>query len=417
MSAPANKLVATSHPPVAAIRADFPALDQQVHGHRLAYLDNAASTQKPQAVIDALANFYSHDYANVHRGLHVLSQRATAAYEGARDKVASFINAGAREQIVFTRGTTDAINLVAHSFPVDGLQPGDEILISQAAHHSNIVPWQLACEAAGAKTVAVPVNDAAELDVEQFKSLLSPRTRLVALGHISNATGTINPVAQLIDLAHAQDIPVLLDGAQATAHTPIDVQALGVDFYTFSGHKMFGPTGIGVLYAKSDLLEAMPPYQGGGDMIDTVTLEGSTWAEPPAKFEAGTPNIAGAVGLGAAIDYLQQFDLNTIAAHEHTLLEAATAQLADIPGLRIIGTAHAKSAIISFVMDGAHPQDIGTLLDQNGVAVRTGHHCAMPLMQRFGVAGTARASFALYNDMQDVEALANGLHKIQRMLG
>ncbi|MDT0635616.1 cysteine desulfurase [Salinisphaera sp. W335] len=404
-----------THLDVAALRAAFPVLDQRVHDKPLVYLDNAATTQKPAAVIDAVANYYRHDNANVHRGVHVLSQRATEAYEGAREAVAGFINAEREYQIVFTRGTTEAINLVAQSYARPRLQPGDEILITEIEHHSNIVPWQLVCEATGATLRVARVNDAAEIDRDDFAAKLGERTRLVAIGHVSNAFGTIHPVNELIALAHRHNIPVLVDGAQATAHMPVDVRALNADFYVFSGHKLFGPTGIGVLYGRESLLEAMPPYQGGGDMIETVTLEGSTWNELPAKFEAGTPNIAGAIGLGAAIRFLADFDLDAIAAHEEQLRARVTAELAQIDGLRLIGTAGHKAAILSFVMGEAHPQDIATILDSAGVAIRAGHHCAMPGMARFGLEGTARASFAAYNDESDVDALLAGLRSAQRI--
>ncbi|MES1944385.1 cysteine desulfurase SufS, partial [Salinisphaera sp. PC39] len=378
-----SEATATAAPPeldVAALRADFPILARPVHDQRLAYLDNAATTQKPAAVIDAVARYYREDNANVHRGIHALSQRATESYEGAREAIAGFVNAADSHEIVFTRGTTEAINLVAQSYARPNLGPGDEILITEIEHHSNIVPWQLVCEATGAVLKVAGVNDAAEIDLEVFEGKLTERTKLVAVGHISNAFGTVHPVAEIVRLAHELNIPVLIDGAQATAHTPVDVQALDADFYAFSGHKMFGPTGIGVLYGKAALLDRMPPYQGGGDMIETVTLDGSTWSEPPAKFEAGTPNIAGAIGLGAAVRYLQQYDLGAIAAHEERLRARATEALSEIPGLRVIGTAEHKAAIVSFVMEEAHPQDIATILDAAGVAVRTGHHCAMPGM-------------------------------------
>lgn len=402
---------------VAQVRAQFPVLDQHVNDRRLAYLDNAATTQKPQQVIAAIDNYYRHDNANVHRAIHTLSQRATAGYEGARDKLRDFLNADKREEVVFTRGTTDAINLVAHSFARPRLQAGDEILVTGMEHHSNIVPWQLACEATGAQLKVLPVNDAGELQIEFLDDLLSNKTRLVALGHVSNALGTINPVEQVITSAHERGIPVLLDGAQASGHMPIDVQALDVDFYTVSAHKMYGPTGIGALYAKEQWLQEMPPYQGGGDMIETVTFEASTWNELPYKFEAGTPNIADAIGWGAAIDFLNGFDAGAIDAHEQHLLAQATAGMEQIPGLRIIGTAAHKSAIISWVMAGAHPHDIGAVLDQVGVAIRTGHHCAMPLMQRFDIPATARASFACYNDEKDVESLLEGVSKTYKLLG
>lgn len=398
-----------------SLRGQFPALDQQVHNKRLVYLDNAATTQKPHAVIDAVDHFYRHDNANVHRGLHLLSQRATEAYEGARDDTAALINAAKREEVIFTRGTTESINLVANCFARPRLQPGDEVLITEIEHHSNIVPWQLVCEATGATLETVPVNDDAEIDPAEWRQHLSERTRLAAVSHISNAFGTIHPVAELIRIAHEADVPVLVDGAQAMAHMPVDVQALDADFYAFSGHKLFGPTGIGVLYAKEHLLETMPPWLGGGDMIETVTLDGSTWNELPYKFEAGTPNIAGAIGLGAAVRFLRDLDLNAVARHETELTRQAAEALEDVEGVRVIGTAADKAAIFSLTMEPAHPQDIATILDQTGVAVRTGHHCAMPGMARFGVQGTARASFAAYNDSDDIEALVEGLRTIKRL--
>jgi cysteine desulfurase/selenocysteine lyase len=402
---------------VATLRAQFPILQRPIHGRRLAYLDNAATTQKPDAVIDAVTRYYREDNANVHRGIHALSQGATEAYESARTRIAGFINAASEHEVVFTRGTTEAINLVAQSFARPRLKPGDEILITEIEHHSNIVPWQLICEATGAALKVAAVNDAAELDLDAFEGKLTERTKLVSVGHISNAFGTIHPVARIIQTAHERDVPVLIDGAQAPAHMPLDVQALDADFYAFSGHKMFGPTGIGVLYGKEALLSAMPPWQGGGDMIETVSFEGSTWNTLPAKFEAGTPNIAGAIGLGAAVDFLNQYDLNAVAAHEERLRARAIEALTEIPGLRMIGTAEHKAAILSFVMQEAHPQDIATILDAAGVAVRTGHHCAMPGMARFGVTGTARASFAAYNDDADVDALIEGMRSVQRIFG
>ena len=397
------------------IRADFPALSQSVHGHPLAYLDNAATTQKPRAVIEAVTHFYEADNANVHRGVHALSERATAAYEGARDSARRFINAPRRSEIVFVRGTTEAINLVAWSYARPRLQPGDEILITAMEHHSNIVPWQLACEQTGARLRVAPINDDAELDVEAFESLLSERTRLVAVAHVSNALGTVNPVKDLIELAHARDIPVLVDGAQAAAHTPVDVQALDADFYALSGHKVFGPSGIGILYARESLLDAMPPYQGGGDMIRTVSFERSTWNDLPYKFEAGTPNIAGGVGLGAALDYIMALDRDAIERYERDLLDYATEAVRALPGLRLIGTARDRAAVISFVLDHAHPHDIGTIVDAEGVAIRAGHHCAMPVMERFGVAATARASLACYNTRDDVDALVRALQRVNEV--
>lgn len=400
---------------VARLRADFPILRERVHGRPLAYLDNAATTQKPQAVIDAEVRYYAHDNANVHRGVHTLSQQATDAYEVARSTVQRFINARAVEEIVYVRGATEGINLVAQSYARPLLAPGDEILISAMEHHSNIVPWQLACEQTGATLKVAPVTDAGELDMEAFGALLGRRTRLVAVTQLSNALGTIPPIERIIALAHALDVPVLVDGAQAVPHIGVDVRALDCDFYAFSGHKIFGPTGIGVLYGKADLLGAMPPYQGGGDMIRSVSFEKTEYNDLPWKFEAGTPNIAGAIGLGAALDYVAAAGIDAIAAHEKDLLSYATREASRIPGLRIIGTAPHKASILSFVLDGVHPHDIGTILDRRGVAIRAGHHCAMPLMQRFGIAGTARASFALYNTREEVDALIAGIEEVRRM--
>jgi cysteine desulfurase / selenocysteine lyase len=400
---------------VARWRADFPILREQVHGHPLVYLDNAATTQKPQSVIDALADYYARDNANVHRGVHTLSQRATDAYEAARGKVQRFINAAAPEEIVFTAGTTGAINLVAQSFARPILAKSDEILISAMEHHSNIVPWQLVCEQTGALLKVVPVNDAGELELDAYERLLGPRTRLVAITHVSNALGSVVPIERVIALAHARNVPVLVDGAQAISHVGVDVRALDCEFYAFSGHKIFGPTGIGALYGKAARLEAMPPYQGGGDMIRSVTFEKTEYNDLPYKFEAGTPNIAGAIGMGAALDYVSAIGIGAIAAHEHDLLTYATEQVSAIPGLRMIGTAKEKAAIVSFTLHGVHAHDIGTILDHEGVAIRAGHHCAMPVMERFGVAGTARASFALYNAREDVDALVAGIHRVRRM--
>jgi cysteine desulfurase / selenocysteine lyase len=396
-------------------RTDFPILAESVNGHPLVYLDNAATTQKPRSVIDALSRYYAHDNANVHRGVHTLSQRATDDYEAARTNIARFINARAAEEIVFTRGTTDAINLVAQSFGRPMLRPGDEIVISALEHHSNIVPWQLLCGQTGAVLKVVPVDDAGELDLDDYASMLGSRTRLVAITHVSNALGTITPIERIIALARAAGIPVLVDGAQAIAHVSVDVQALGCDFYAFSGHKIFGPTGIGVLYAKAARLEAMPPYQGGGDMIRSVTFEKTEYNDIPYKFEAGTPNIAGAIGLGAALDYVRDVGIGAIEAHERALLAYATTRVSAIPGLRIIGTAKEKAGILSFTLEGVHAHDVGTILDHGGVAIRAGHHCAMPIMTRFGVAGTARASFALYNTCEEVDALVAGIERVRRM--
>ena len=392
-----------------SLRKDIPVLHQKIHGKPLAYLDNAASSQRPQFVIDAVNNHEKHNHANIHRGVHKLSQRATNAYEGAREKVCTFINASSSREIIFTRGTTESINLVAHSLGLSQLKPGDEILISWMEHHSNIVPWQLICERTGAKLSTIPITDCGELDLEAFDQLLSERTKIVAIVHVSNALGTINPVKEIIDKAHSKGAMVLLDGAQAVSHMRIDVQELDCDFYAFSGHKMFAPTGIGVLYGKKALLENMPPYQGGGEMILTVTFKKTTYNTLPYKFEAGTPHISGAIGLGAAIDYLSRIDFNAIAKHEHDLLEYATSRLSDLPGARVIGRAHKKTGVLSFVLGDIHAHDLGTILDQEGVAVRTGHHCTMPIMEFFGVPATARASFAFYNNRNDVDQFIGGL--------
>lgn len=394
------------------VRADFPILAEQARGKRLVYLDNAATTQKPEAVLRALDGYYRHQNSNVHRAVHDLAERATNAYEGARDRIARWFNA-TREEIVFTRGTTEAINLVARSFLQPRLQPGDEVLLTGMEHHSNIVPWQLA----GAKTVAAPVNDAGELLIEEWRKLLSPRTKLVSIVHCSNALGTINPIAEMIREAHTRGIPVLVDGAQAIAHIGVDVKALDVDFYVCSAHKAYGPTGFGTLYAKRAHLEAMPPWHGGGDMIKTVAFDGSTWNDVPYKFEAGTPDMSGAIGFAAALDYIESIGLDAIHAHEDALLHYATPRLQAISGLRLIGTAANKGGILSFTMEGAHPHDIGAILDQEGVAIRTGHHCTMPLMARFNIPATARASLALYNGTDDIDQLIVALHKVRRLFG
>jgi cysteine desulfurase/selenocysteine lyase len=400
---------------VDAIRRDFPILDQLIHGHPLVFLDSAASAQKPRQVIDAMSEFYRHDYANIHRGVYELSQRATNAFEGAREKVRAFLNARETREIVFVRGTTEAINLVAMTHGRRNVGEGDEILITAMEHHSNIVPWQLLCEERGARLVVAPIDDRGALLLDEFEKRLSPRTRLVAVTHVSNALGSVNPVREITRLAHERGIPVLVDGAQAVPHGRVDVQDLDCDFYAFSSHKLFGPSGIGVLYGRAELLDAMPPYQGGGEMILTVSFEKSTWAEIPYKFEAGTPDIAGAVGLGAAIDYLGQVGFDRIAAHERDLLAYGTALLEAIPGLRLIGTADDKASVLSFVLDGVHPHDVGTVLDQEGVAVRTGHHCAQPVMDRFEVPATTRASLALYNTRAELDTLARAIVKTQEM--
>ena len=402
---------------VTRLRRDFPALHQQVQGKPLIYLDNAATAHKPQAVIEALHRSSTVDNANVHRGIHTLSERATQAYEDARDTVQQFINAADRQEIIFVRGTTEAINLVAQSYGRTFLGANDEIIISALEHHSNIVPWQILCEQMGAKLCIVPMDQRGELVLAHYEAMLSPRTKFVALSHVSNALGTINPIKYMIDRAHRYGIPVLIDGAQAIPHLPVDVQALDCDFYAFSGHKLYGPTGIGVLYGKAELLDQMPPYQGGGDMISMVTFEKTHYNRLPYKFEAGTPHIAGVVGLGAAIAYVQQRGLDRIAAHESALLASATTALATIPGLRVIGTAQEKACVLSFVLDGIHPHDIGTVLDQAGIAIRAGHHCAMPVMQWFGVPATARASFGLYNTHQEVAALVEALQTAREVFG
>ncbi|MGF6508421.1 cysteine desulfurase [Paraburkholderia tuberum] len=398
-------------------RADFPILGERVHGRPLVYLDNGATTQKPASVIYAENAYYRHSNANVHRGVHLLSQRATDSFEAARAKIARFINAQRPEEIVFVRGTTEAINLVAQSYARPRIKPGDEILISAMEHHSNIVPWQLVCEQTGAALKVVPIDDTGALDAGAYERLLSERTRLVAMTHLANALGSINPVERIVAAAHARGVPVLLDGAQAITHLPVDVRAIDCDFYALSGHKVYGPTGIGVLYAKAALLEAMPPWQGGGDMIRSVTFEKTEYNAIPWKFEAGTPNIAGAIALGAALDYVDSIGMEVIAAHENELLAYATAALRVIPGLRFIGSARDKAGILSFVLDGVHAHDVGTILDHHGIAVRAGHHCAMPVMQRFGVPATVRASLALYNTHQDIDALIEGLGKVREIFG
>lgn len=401
---------------VEAVRRDFPILAQQIRGKPLAFLDNAASSQRPQSVIDAISRYYEHDHANVHRGVYTLSQRATDAFEGARERVRQFINAGHSREIIFTRGTTEAINLVAQSYGRSRFKAGDEILISGLEHHANIVPWQLLCEQTGAKLKVIPINRQGEVEYDRFVELLSERTQLLALSHVSNALGTIVPVERFIAAAKQRGIPVLLDGAQAVPHQAVDVRALGCDFYCFSGHKMIGPTGIGVLYGREALLDAMPPWQGGGDMILSVTFERTQFNQIPWKFEAGTPHIAGAVGLAAAIDYLTTIGMDRLSAYENELLLYATAKLQQIPGLRIIGTSEHKAAVISFVLEGVHPHDIGTIVDTEGVAIRTGHHCAMPVMDFFNVPATARASFSFYNTFAEADQLVAALGEARRML-
>ncbi len=400
---------------VTRLREDFPILKAQVYGKPLVYLDNAASTQKPQVVIDAIAGLYSEYYSNIHRGVHRLSQLSTEAHEAARTKVQRFLNAPSAKEIVFVRGCTEGINLVAQSFGRKFVGPGDEIVISAMEHHANIVPWQMLCEEKGAILKVVPINDQGEILMEAYEQLLSERTRLVAIVHLSNALGTINPVRQMIELAHERGIPVLVDGAQSVPHIAVDVQALDCDFYLFSGHKLFGPTGIGVLYGKTEMLEKMPPWQGGGDMIRSVSFEKTVYAPIPYKFEAGTPDIAGAIALGAAIDYVEAIGLDAIAAYEDELLSYATRSILTVPGVRLVGTAHAKASVLSFVIDGVHPHDIGTILDREGIAIRAGHHCAQPVMKRFGIPATARASFAFYNTPAEVDALVAAVKKVQEM--
>jgi len=402
---------------VEAVRADFPCLHQEIHGRPLVFLDSATSAQKPQMVIDTLAGVLRHDYANIHRGVHTLSQRATDLHDGAREKIRALLNAASGHEIVFTRGGTEGINLVAQSFVRPRAKPGDEVLITTMEHHANIVPWQLLADQIGLKLVVAPISDDGEILLDELASLISERTRLVSVAWVSNALGTVNPVEEIVELAHARGVPVLLDACQAVQHIPIDVQALDCDFLVFSGHKLYGPSGIGALYGKEALLEAMPPYQGGGDMILSVSFEGTEFNELPYKFEAGTPAIEAAVGLGAAIDYVQSLGLDAIAAHEHELLAYATRALNQIPGLRIIGTARDKSSVVSFVLDQLHAHDVGTLLDLDGIAVRTGHHCAMPVMERFDVTATTRASLALYNTQDEIEALVASLRRMVERFG
>jgi cysteine desulfurase/selenocysteine lyase len=405
------------HFDVDRVRADFPILRQQVRGCPLVYLDNAATSQKPKAVIDAIVRYYENDNSNIHRGVHYLSERATEEYEASRKVLQSFLGAARPSEIIFVRGATEAINLVAQTYGRTQVAAGDEVLITAMEHHSNIVPWQLLCEEKGAKLRVAPINEDGDLILEEFERLLGPRTKIVAVGHISNALGTVNPVATITRMAHSKKIPVLVDGAQAVPRVAVNVQELDCDFYAFSGHKAYGPTGIGVLYGKAALLEQMPPYQGGGDMISSVTFEKTIYNKVPHKFEAGTPNISGAVGLRAAIEYLDHVGMDNIAAHEHELLQYATDAISEIPGVRLVGTAKQKAGVISFVMDGVHPHDIGTILDQEGIAIRTGHHCAQPVMERFGVDATARASFGLYNTKQEIEALVRGIQKVHEVFG
>jgi len=399
------------------IRADFPALHQEVHGHPLVYLDNAATTQKPRTVIDAVRSFYEHDCSNVHRGVHALSQRATVAYESSRTAIKTFLGARDSREIVFTRSTTEAVNLVAHSFVRPRLNPGDEVLITEMEHHSNIVPWQLLCDEKDAVLRVVPMNDDGELILEQLEEMISERTRIVSVVQVSNALGTVNPVEEIIQLAHDKGVPVLIDGAQAVPHMKVDVGALDCDFYAFSSHKAYGPTGIGALYGKRQHLLEMTPYQGGGDMILSVTFDRTTFNEPPHRFEAGTPNIEGAIGLAKALQYIEMIGIDAIQAHEHTLLNHATEAILEVPGVRLIGNPRLRAGALSFVMEGIHPHDIGTILDQEGVAVRAGHHCAQPIMLHYHLSATVRASFGLYNRVDEIDALIKGLHSVREVFG
>jgi cysteine desulfurase/selenocysteine lyase len=398
-----------------SVRAEFPILDQNVHGRPLVFLDSAASAQKPRAVLRAMERLYERDYANVHRGVYALSERATAAFEAVREKARAFLGAPEAREIVFVRGTTEAINLVAQSFGRSRVRAGDELLVTHLEHHSNIVPWQMLCEERGARLRVVPVDDRGDLRLDELERLLGPRTRILAVAHVSNALGTLNPLREIAALARARGVPVLVDGAQAAPHLRIDVRELGCDFYAFSAHKAFGPTGVGVLWGRAELLDGMPPWQGGGDMILSVSFEETLYREIPHKFEAGTPDIAGVVGLGAALDWLAAFDCAAVAAHERDLLERALAGLAEVPGLRLVGEPRERTGVVSFVLDGVHPHDVGTILDHEGVAVRTGHHCAQPLLERFGVPATVRASFALYNTREDVDALLAGLARVREV--
>jgi cysteine desulfurase / selenocysteine lyase len=400
---------------VQRIRRDFPILQTTVRGKPLVYLDNAATSQKPVQVIEAMRRYYEAGNANIHRGVHYLSEHATEEHEAARATAQSFINAAHAHEIIFVRGTTEGINLVAQTYGRANVRAGDEVLITAMEHHSNIVPWQILCEEKGAKLRVVPINDAGELLLDEFAKLLSPRSKIVALTHVSNALGTINPIKRIVEMAHGHNVPVLVDGAQAVPHLAVDVQDLGVDFYVFSGHKVYGPTGIGILYGKTALLEAMPPYQGGGDMISSVTFEKTLYNKLPFKFEAGTPHVAGAIGLAAALDYVNSLGITTVGAYEHEVLDYATKTVGDLSGVRLVGTAKNKTGVLSFTLEGIHPHDIGTILDQEGIAIRTGHHCAQPIMQRYGIPATARASFAMYNTKQEVDALAAGIQKVREV--
>jgi cysteine desulfurase/selenocysteine lyase len=397
---------------VKKIREDFPILKEKVRGKPLIYLDSAATAQKPMAVLERMQRYYLTENSNIHRGVHSLSEQATRDYENARFKVQRFLNAAETHEVIFTRGTTEAINLVASSFGRTSVRSGDEVLISAMEHHSNIVPWQILCGEKGARLRVAPINDDGEIVLEEYEKLLGPRTKIASIVHVSNSLGTINPIRDLIEMAHRKGVPVLVDGAQAVPHMKVDVRALNCDFYAFSGHKLYGPTGVGVLYGKTSLLEAMPPYQGGGDMISSVTFEKTEYNKLPYKFEAGTPNIAGGIGLGAAIDYVDGLGLDSMAAYEHELLLHATEALSRVPGLRIIGTAREKASLVAFVLDCAHPHDVGTILDTEGIAIRTGHHCAQPVMQRFGIPATARASLAFYNTHDEIDALERALRKV-----
>ena len=419
MSEPSKKVteLATPRSAVEKCRQDFPCIAQKINEHPLVYLDSAASSQQPQAVINRVVEYQSLDHANVHRGVHTLSHRATEAYEGARDVIQKFINASTRSEVVYTSGTTESINLVVQSFCRPKLAPGDKILITHLEHHSNIVPWQLVCEQTGAELVVAPINEAGEVEIDTLFSLLDSGVKMLAIAHVSNALGTLVPLKRVIDKAHSLDVPVLVDGAQAVPHLPVDVQDLDCDFFAFSGHKMFGPTGIGILYGKERLLDAMPPYQGGGDMILEVRFAGTTYNDLPYKFEAGTPNISGAIGLGAAVDYLQAAGMDSIANYEHDLLRYMTEQLSQVDGVRLIGTAANKASVQSFMLDDIHPHDIGTILDHEGVAIRTGHHCAMPVMDFYGIPGTARASLALYNNREDIDRLVAALVTAKEIFG
>ena len=402
---------------VQAIRAEFPILERTVRGRPLVYLDNAATSQKPRFVLDAITRYYEDENANIHRGVHYLSERATEDYENSRVRAQRFLNAAKSSEIIFVRGATEGINLVAQTYGRTHVGPGDEVLITAMEHHSNIVPWQMLCAEKGAKLRVAPINDRGELLIDEFESLLGPRTKIAAFTQVSNALGSINPVRRMTEMAHRRHVPVLIDGAQAVPHMAIDVQAVDCDFYTFSGHKVYGPTGIGVLYGKAALLEAMPPYQGGGDMISSVTFEKTTYNKLPYKFEAGTPDIAGVIGLGAALDYVTDVGMDAIAAYEHELLEYGTGKLSAIAGLRLIGTAAEKAGVLSFVLKDIHPHDVGTILDQEAIAIRTGHHCSQPVMDRFGIPATARASLAIYNTREDIDALTKGIERVREVLG